>query len=613
MFSVIFRDTKNKIMFQGKTFIVFLLIFISTLFLLNSCKTDSNKTSDPKVENQSFTVVSHLNNEPDMLNPIISVSGYTRSVTNLIFSNLVHYDTKTLELAPMLAKSIPESKMIEEGEYKGKISRTYEIHETAVWSDGKPVTGHDVDFSLKAVMNPKVPAAQYRSFSNEFKDIIIDESNPKKFSIISTEYFLGDFIFADIPVFPAHIFDAKGLMKNFTIKQLSNAEVANKLGETDERLQEFATQFTSENFMRDKNFIKGSGPYELMEWQTGQQIILKKKENWWGDALAAKYPLLQAIPQEIVFRPIIDPTTAVTELKSGSIDVMSMIAPQQYEELKNSTQGKAELNFFEPEVLQIYYIGINTNRPKLADKRVRKALAYLVNKEEVISTIMSGYGRPIVSPIHPSKSEYNQKLPPINLDIEKAIGLLKEAGWEDTNGNGIVDKMIDGERTELRLEYLASRGGRGGRIGELMIENAKRAGVDIQMLSKELTLVRTKMSNRDYDLATGAWGQDPSIYDFYQNWHTDNDVPTGGNRFSFGDEKSDELIEKIRSRISSTERKKLYDEMQQIIYDEQPCIFLLAPKARMAVSKKFDFVPSIRKPNIFENEFILNKSEATNN
>lgn len=591
------------------------LLFLTSCFvlvLLQGCKTDPQSDSITSVSNDPITVVSHLNAEPDKLNPIISTSGYTRSVTNQIFQNLVHYDTKTLGLAPMLAKEVPQSQLVEEGEHKGKIMRTYEIHDEAVWADGKPVTGHDVDFSLKAVMNPKVPAAQYRSFSNEYKDVIIDEANPKKFSVISTDYFLGDYIFCDIPVFPSHIFDPKGLMKNYTVKQLSDSETAAKLAASDEQLQEFATQFNSEEFTRDKKYVQGSGPYELVEWQPGQQIILKKKENWWGDKLASRYDLLVANAKEIIFRPIVDATTAVTELKGEGVDVMSMIAPQQYEALKNSEQGKKLLNFYEPDVLQIYYIGINNNNPKLSDKRVRRALAHLVDKKRVIDNIMNGYGRPIVGPIHPSKPHYNSDLPGIEYSPEKAIALLKEAGWEDTNGNGIVDKVIDGELTELQIDYLASRGGRGGLIGKLVVESAKLAGVDLRLDEKDLNLVRQKMASRDYEMTTGAWGQDPSLDDPYQNWHTDNDVPSGGNKFGFGNDASDAVIEKIRSRVTPEERTKLYKELQQMIYDEQPCIFILAPKGRMAVNKKFDYEPSIRKPNIFENEFKWSSTKIVN-
>ena len=90
----------------------FLVVFCFAFLLLQSCKTDPQSDSGTTTSNEPFSVISHLNAEPDMLHPLLSTSGYTRSVTNQIFSNLVHYDPKTLELAPMLAKEVPVSEEI---------------------------------------------------------------------------------------------------------------------------------------------------------------------------------------------------------------------------------------------------------------------------------------------------------------------------------------------------------------------------------------------------------------------------------------------------------------------------------------------------------------------
>jgi peptide/nickel transport system substrate-binding protein len=303
-----------------------------------------------------------------------------------------------------------------------------------------------------------------------------------------------------------------------------------------------------------------------------------------------------------------DVTTAVTELKAGGIDVMTTIPAQQYKELKESTEGQSKLNFYEPLKLAIYHIGMNNNRPKLSDKRVRRALAHLVNIDEIINTTMYGYAEKVVGPIHPSRSYYHKDLPQIEEDLDKARALLKEAGWEDTNGNGIADKMIDGELTEMKLEYLSSRAGvTGQKIGTIFKANAKRIGVDIDLVVKEGNVVVDLRSKRDFDLLTGGWSQDPNIDDPYQNWHTDSDTPSGGNRFGFGNEESDKIIEEIRTLIPEEKRHELYKKLQKIIYDEQPCIFLMIPSGRIAINKKFDYEPSVRKPSIFENEFTLNK------
>lgn len=309
-------------MFQNKSTQKILFIFAIILFF-QSCKTDPAATTGTTTTDGSFTVVSRLVGEPNMLNPALTTQANSRQVMNQIFSNLVHYDTKTLKAMPMLAKELPIIEEITEGEHKGKLLCKYEIHEEAVWDDGKPVTGNDVEFSIKAILNPKVGAAPYRAVAISFKDMIIDEANPKKFSLVSDNYFLTGLIFTDIQIIPAHIYDPKGIMKNFTIKQLSDADGASKLAESDPRLQEFATEFSDEKFSREKGFVNGCGPYALEEWISGQRIVLKKKKNWWGDKLAAKYPLLLANPETIIYKPMSDVTTAVTELKAGSIDVMT--------------------------------------------------------------------------------------------------------------------------------------------------------------------------------------------------------------------------------------------------------------------------------------------------
>jgi len=578
------------------------------------CKTDPKTSKGEAVENQIYTVTSILSAEPDMLNPCVSTKSISRQVFNHIFSHLIHYDTKTLKAAPMLAKKLPVGEEIMDGEYKGLLSYDYEIHDGAVWDDGTPVTGHDVAFTVKAFLNPKVPAGNYRGVAAIIKDIKIDATNPKKFSVIKDNYFLSDYIFTDIPTIPEAIYDPKGLLKDFSIPQLNDKKAATALAEKNPKLQEFATDLISEKYSREKGFVSGCGPYELEEWQTGQRIILKRKKDWWGTSLADKYPLLQAKPASIVFRIIQDPVAAATELKAGGADVMGTVPSEEFVGLKNSTEGKARLNFYEPLALAIYYIGMNRNRPALADKKVRRALAHLVDVDQIIKDVMLGYAKRVNGIIHPSRPYHHDGLKLIEFNVEKAKALLKEAGWEDSNNNGILDKMIDGELTELQLEYLMSTSSSVGKaFAELFKPLAKRAGIEIDVVVKDFTTVGERTAKRDYDLVTGGSAFDPSIDDLYQKWHTDNDAPTSGNRFSFGDEKSDKIIEEIRSNISTEKRNKLYREFQEILYEDQPCIFLLAPSGRVAVSKRFDYKPSIRKPVIFENEFTLSDVSLSEN
>ena len=579
------------------------------LFFISSCKTDPKPEGESVDLSKPFSVVSHLTTDPEGLNPITSTTTHSRSVTNQLFSNLVHYDIETLKASPVLLKEMPRIEKISDGEYP--LASYYEIHDEAEWDNGQPITGHDVAFSLKVMLNPKVPADLLRPFVERLKHIVIDENNPKKFTIYSDDYILVNEIFTNFPILPEYAYDSKGLLKEIQVKDLSSEESRNALLKKDNRLQDFANDFISEKFNRES--IVGSGPYKLEEWVTGQRLVLKKKENWWGEKLSDKYPLLRAYPTEIVFRPIDDLTTAVTELKDGKIDVMGGISPKLFDDLKNSDAAKELLNLHSISEYIYYYIGMNRRNPKLADKNVRRAIAHLIDIDEIIEIVMYGNALRTVGPFHPTKEYYNTTLPLIELNIEKAKQLLSDAGWKDSNNNGIVDKVINGKRIEMDLDFKTSQGRSGEKIGNLMKAHAKKAGVNINLTLKDNNALRKDVNERKYELTVAGWSQDPSLDDPKQIWHTSSDTPSGSNRVGFGNAESDKIIETIQTTHVKEERNKLYKKFQEVLYEDQPYVFLFFRGGSAAINKKFDVKPSLRKPNIFENQFRLSKGEISAN
>ena len=586
----------------------FSLFVIMLLLVMSSCNPDP-ATKGAEVDlTKPFTVVSHLPSDPEGLNPITSTTTHSRSVTNQLFSNLVHYDVQTLKASPVLIKEMPRIEKISDGEYP--LASHYEIHDEAEWDNGQPITGYDVAFSLKVMLNPKVPADLLRPFVERLKHIVIDENNPKKFTVYSDDYILVNEIFTNFPILPEYAYDSKGLLKEIQVKDLSSEEGRNSLSKKDNKLQDFATNFISAKYSREN--IVGSGPYKLEEWVTGQRLVLKKKENWWGDKLSNKYPLLKAYPTEIIFRPIDDQTTAVTELKGGKIDVMGGISPKHFDDLKKSDAAKELLNLHTISEYIYYYIGMNRRNQKLADKNVRRAIAHLVDIDEIIEVVMYGNALRTIGPFHPTKEYYNKTLPLIDLNIEKARQLLSEAGWNDSNNNGIVDKVVNGKRIEMELEFKTSKG-TGEKIGNLMKANAKKAGVNINLTIKDRNAVRKDLIERKYDLTLSGWSQDPSLDDPKQIWHTSSDTPSGSNRVGFGNAESDKVIETIQTSHVKEERNKLYKKIQELIYEDQPYVFLFFVGGSGAINKKFDAKPSPRKPNIFENQFRLSKGEISAN
>jgi peptide/nickel transport system substrate-binding protein len=553
------------------------MLCIALVLSLFSCK------REPAVDfkRTDNSVIMRLEADPDRLNPVLSTTAYARAIYEQVFSYLVIQDPVTLEFIPQLAAALPERSETPEG----LIAYTYEIRKEAEWDNGTPVTANDYIFTLKAALNPRVPAQRIRPYLAFIKNITVDPSNPKRFTAYTEKYILSEeAIGSALPVLPEYQYDPEGLLRNISITQFLDPEGIAALAESDERLTKFAEIFGSEKLSREPSGVIGSGPYRLDSWETGQRLVLTKKDKWWGSKLAKNAPALEAFPDQLVFKVITDNVAALNALKAEEIDAVSTIDPKDFLELQQTPLVNERYNLHAPLALISYFIYVNTTNPKLADKKVRQALAHTVNPDEIIENVFYGFGQRIIGPAHPSVPYYNKDLALIPYNIEKAKALLAEAGWSDSDNNGFVDKEIDGKREELKLTYLMSAGNeRSKNIALLLQDNAKKAGINLELIAKETTAVFDDLKKRNYDLGGGGRSLPNTLWDPRQNWHTEGD-----NRTGFGTPETDALIDEIRVTIDPAVRTPKYRKLQSIIYDEQPEIYLLAPQDRIAVHKRFE-------------------------
>ena len=152
-------------------------------------------------------------------------------------------------------------------------------------------TGYLTSYPL--VNNPH--AKPYFVFMTDF--IFYPEDN-LKFTIVSNDaYFLAEATLTDIFILPEYVYDPKGLMRQFTVKQISDKSDSLK---SVPAIKEFADDFNSEKRMRDPAFISGSGAYKFTEWKTNERLTLTKKENWWGDALRDVSCMFEAYPEKLI-------------------------------------------------------------------------------------------------------------------------------------------------------------------------------------------------------------------------------------------------------------------------------------------------------------------------
>ena len=571
------------------------LFFLCIVFILwGSCKT-SEETSE------EFTVNIRLPSEPEGLNPMLSKSSYGVQILGWIMPPAAEFDPLTMQLSPLLITELPREENVTEGKHSGR--KLYKLHfrPEATWDNGQPIAGSDYLFTVKAAFNPYVSATGWRGFLTNLKEIELSTSDPKMVTIyVDSSYFLAMETITNWNIYPAHVYDPSGIMEKFALDELRDPQ-HKWTPQQDSLLKNFAEAFQSSRYLRDQ--VEGAGPYKLESWTTGEFIRLTRKENWWGDQLSDPPLLLQAYPQSLTYHIIGDAATAEAALKSGQIDVLSEVPPASFVQMKDDPQWKDKFQFEAPALMQIYYLELNNRDPILSDRNIRKALAYAIDYDGIMENVLKGLGQRTIGPIPPQRSYYHKGLQPVEQDINKSLALIKEAGWEDTNGNGIADKVINGKREELQVEMKITNKEEGQVIANIVKENAMKAGINVEIEVLDASQFNQDVRQFNFDIVPLRVRPLPSIDEPYQMWHSASDQAGGGNRSGFHNADADAAIMEIRTAASDAERDSSYYELQEIIYEEQPAIFLYVPLERIAVSKKFRIVSSSRKPGYFENLF----------
>jgi peptide/nickel transport system substrate-binding protein len=597
----------NKIIkYSNITIVALLSLFLAACSGGNKPKGEKVKSARAGINE----VIIHVNASPDKLNPITQTNAYAQEITNDMFMSLLGTDPDSLGvLVPALAIARPTITEITKGEFKGGLKLDYEIKPDAVWDNGSPVTGDDVAFTVKVWKNPKVDCEQGRSYFEFIKDVVVDPANKKKFSIYTKDkYFLTE-LQSGLTVIPAYNYDPDGIMAKFTIKDL-NDPIKVKAFKSNPDIVKFGDKFNSEFYARDPGGVSGSGPYKLEKWESNQRVVLVKKPNWWGNAYAGKQQGFLANPDKLIFEIIPDYPASVSALKGEKLDVHYRLNSKDYLELSKDGKLDQKYNFYKPDDLGYSFMPMNMNNPKLKDVRVRRALASLLDVDQIIDKIIMGLATRVASEVSPlKKTIFNNTLTPVPYDPEKAKALLSEAGWEDKDGSGVRSKVINGVPTKLEINLEMPNGSPvAEKIALLFQESCKKAGVAINIQVKEFTVMSQDLDHHNFELSFLSWGGVNYEDDPAQLWHTKS-YNGGSNMCGFGDAKSDGLIDALRYEQDQNKRWQMQKDLQKIIYDAQPYIFMYSPKVRMCIHKRFDNAsPKLQRPGFVAPDFKLNKN-----
>jgi peptide/nickel transport system substrate-binding protein len=401
---------------------------------------------------------------------------------------------------------------------------------------------------------------------------------------------------------PEYNYDSEKLMRKFNIRDFNTDAKRNALKSNPDILK-FAEQFNSEKFQRDPKFITGFGPYKLESWTTGQEIVIVRKDSWWGDKFS-DLRQFWAYPKRIKFKVINDQNTALTALKDASIDAFENVPAKDFRELEKNSEFKNKFNIERKDFFAYSFLQMNLRLDKFKDVKLRKALTHAVDREKINQTVNFGEFKFTESFVHPDQKMYNKNLKPNEFNLDLAAKLLDEAGWKDSDGDGIRDKTIGGKKVKLEIEFKYNAGNEQRKNVALIVqEDYKKIGVNLTITAKEWTVFLQDLDKLQFEMTYGSFtiparGSDPK-----QIWHTSNSGPGGDNKTGWGNTLSDKLIDDIGEELNVEKRNSYYIQLQEMIHNDAPVIYLFSPINRLAISNKFEVETHLISPGFSINEF----------
>lgn len=466
------------------------------------------------------TVIAGVRSDFSAFNPVVNVDLYTGELINYaLFTPLVQY-AEDLSVEPYLAES---------WEMLGDTGVVFRLRSDVRWHDGQPVTAEDVKFTFDLAKDSATASLLATAFLADVASAEVVDSFTIRFSFARPHaQAIEDFWWAPVP---------KHVLENIAPAELRNAPY--------------------------NRHPVGSGPFRIAEWRASERLILVPNpdfpEGLGGPPAAAR----------VVIRIIPEAATMLTELVTGGIHVDIPLLPDQVATVESNAD--LELHAFPGRT--VYYIGWNNEREPFTDARVRRALALAADREEIIQALLYGQGELATSTIPPWHPSYPEGIEPLAQDMSAAAALLEEAGWTDSNGDGIREK--DGR--PLRFTMMSSDDALRRSVVEVLQAQLRRVGADVQVRTLEFQTMLSQHRARDYDAVFTNWVLDnfqvaSSPYSLFHS--SQADVPRSANRSSVRIPELDALIDRGASATDPEAARAAWREFTEVLQREQPVTFM---------------------------------------
>lgn len=477
------------------------------------------------------------------LTPLISTDIYSSAVQNYVLDRLLVRDPVTLEWQGLVAR---DWSMSEDG-----LTLRFQLRRDVNFSDGEPLTAHDIVFTYEFIMNEVIAAPRQRVFLQRIQQVTALDDYTVEF-VFAEPYFASLELAGLMDILPAH----------FYARFLDNPRAFNE----------------------SRGLLLGSGPYRLRDpesWTPDQgRVELERNPRYWGP--------VDPPFDRIVWRVIENDSARLTTFRNGDIDAYEANA-REYATLLRDANLLARTQKFEfmSPVAGYTFIAWNQQRSgaptRFADRRVRQAMSHLTDIERMIDEIFLGYAEAAISPFNTRSPQHDPALTVIPFDLQRARALLLEAGYEDRNGDGVLQGP-DGRNFDFELIYPQSASDT-QRAVLFLRDLYARAGIIMRPAPTEWSVMIDKIREQDFDAMSLAWSSGVET-DITQMFHSSEARPGGDNFMSYVNPALDALMDQARGEIDHDARMQLWRAAQRILYEDQPYTFLFRRQSLVLLDRR---------------------------
>lgn len=473
--------------------------------------------------------------QPHLLHPLNATDLYGNRILDSIYETLAQTDVDSLEQLPLLAEKWEIS--------ADKLTYVFHLNPAARWQDGKPVTAEDVKFSFDVLFNPRLKThAKWQAYFSNFERAEI--AGPRTVRFIAKQDHFRNFInLSSLRIVPQAYFDPA---------DPDQTPLAKK--------------------------PLGSGPYRFAQWNRGSAVILERDAGYWGRALPQNIGRYN--PDKLLTRFISADKVALESFKRGDVDYMQFTPDQWVNEINGPEFGlgaasgkrliKVEVKNQAPRTYR--YVGYNLASPLFSDKRVRRAMGLLYDRDTFIAKFYHGFQVKAVGPFEANSRYSSPNVKPLGFSVPEAIALLRQAGWRDSDGDGLLDK--DG--MTFRYTVMTADPETSVKMLTLAKEAMRQAGVEMNIKVVDWTTFLSLIDDYKFDAVMLGWTRDPWP-DPTPLWHSRGAVRGGLNLVRYQNPEVDKLIEEGVKSIPDEQRVQHFRRLHELLFEDQPYTFMLEP------------------------------------